>query len=115
MNVSPANSGYVNVGGVRLSSYPAYESLTPGTEVTLEAVPVLGYRFSSWSGDIGSLSKKAVIRANSDQMATMVTANFSLLIPSWLIATIATATAVAIILWWRRRRSEQVDPNLSIP
>lgn len=111
MDVSPSGGGYVNLEGVRLPSYPAYEPLKPDTEVTLEAMPALGYRFSSWSGDINNVSEVVVITAGSDQM---ITANFSRIISNWLIATIATVTTVAVILGWRRRRREHVAPNIPV-
>ena len=112
MDVSPNRGGHVIFHEVReLSSYPSYEPLWPGEEVTIEAVPTLGYRFTYWSREIHSSKQREVysteritkVKAGSDNW---ITANFSQIIPNWLIAVIAIAIATPLLIRWRRKRRE---------
>ena len=49
-SASPSAAGYVAV-------YPLGGKYAPGVELTLQAVPNLGYRFVTWSGDISGTDK----------------------------------------------------------
>jgi hypothetical protein len=95
VEVSPANGGHVASNGVRLSPYPAYQPLLPDEEITLEPVPALGYRFSGWSGSISSSDRLLYIKAGKDRS---ITANFSRIVPDWLIAVITAAVVIPLLL-----------------
>jgi hypothetical protein len=75
--------------------------------VTLEAVPAPGYRFDNWSGGISSSERLIIIKAGKDRT---VTANFSRIIPIWLVAIIATA-AIPLVIFIRRRKLAQTSPE----
>jgi hypothetical protein len=81
-------------------SFPAASTFPYGTDVIVEAVPALGYRFDNWSGDLEGNTKSITVRVGPSKR---VQANFVQLIPNWLIAIIATATAVPFLVRWRRR------------
>jgi hypothetical protein len=128
--VSPGNSGHVELGcppgeclvgleGYRLvpdprasGPVPAVQPLPLGTEVNLSAVPAFGYRFDGWSGDITSDSRE--ISAKLGQ-TTRLTANFSPLMPFWLIPIIAAAVAISLLLLLRRRRARRTLPESEPP
>ena len=110
VDVSPGIGGHVIFHGVKeLKSYPSYEPLWPGEELTIEAVPTLGYRFNYWSREIRSINQREVystsriasVKAGSDNW---ITANFSTILPGWLIAVIAVSITVPFLLRWRIRR-----------
>jgi hypothetical protein len=112
VDVSPGTGGHVIFHDVKeLTSYPAYEPLWPGEEVTIEAVPTLGYRFSYWSreiysthqSEIYSTSRITTVKAGSDNW---LTANFSPILPGWLIAVIVVSITVPLLLRRRIRRSK---------
>lgn len=112
MDVSPGIGGHVIFHGVKeLTSYPSYEPLWPGKEVTIEAVPTLGYRFNYWSREIRSINQREIystnriakVKAGSDNW---ITANFSPILPGWLIAVIVVSITVPLLLRWRIRRSK---------
>ena len=114
VDVSPNRGGHVIFHNVKeLSSYPSYEPLWPGEEVTLEAVPTLGYRFNYWSREIHSINQREIystnritkVKAGSDNW---ITANFSPVIPGWLIAVIVISITVPILLRRRTRRSKHL-------
>ena len=54
MNVSPNNSGTIEVDGVAPVLYPWEDTFLSDTTVTLEAIPGTGYAFSNWSGSVWS-------------------------------------------------------------
>jgi len=58
-------------GSISLS--PAGGTYTSGTQVTLTAVPLSGYQFTHWSGDVSSTSPTITITVDSSKS---VTANF---------------------------------------
>ena len=114
VDVSPGIGGHVIFHGVKeLKSYPSYEPLWPGEEVTIEAVPTLGYRFNYWSREIRSINQREIystnritkVKAGSDNW---VTANFSPILPGWLTAVIVVSIAVPFLLRWRIRRSKSL-------
>jgi len=98
----------VKMGEYQLSSYPAYNPLERNAEVVLEAVSAPGYRFDNWSGAISTSTNIVSIKANKDKM---VTANFSRIIPNWLIAIITAAITIPLLLRWRVARSKQDIPK----
>jgi hypothetical protein len=86
-----------------LPSYPDGRSYQSGTNVVVEAIPAPGYRFIRWSGDTEGTTKSITLQIDR-RMA--IQANFTRIVPNWLIAIIATAIAVPLLLRWRRRRSK---------
>lgn len=108
MHVSPGNGGRVVYNGTKLPSYPSYVPISPDCETVLEAVPTIGYRFDNWTGEIYDANPKAIfetsrlinIAAGADKL---ITANFSPILPSWLITVIVVAIAVPLLVRWRRR------------
>jgi len=105
--VSPGNGGHVNQEGYRLSGNPSVQPLPLDREVELKAVPAFGYRFDGWSGDIASDSREVVARLD---LTTRLTANFSLVVPHWVMAIVIVAVAVPLLLLWRRRRARRALP-----
>ncbi len=104
MYVSPDKGGHVNQDGSRLSVNPSVQSGLVDTEVHLNAVPAFGYRFDGWSGDIASDSREIVIRLD---VFTKLTANFSPLMPRWVITIIIAAAAIPLLFLWRRQRARR--------
>jgi len=74
VNVSPSGSGDVEVDGTTPSSYPYTEDFTEDSSVDLEAVPVSGYEFDHWSGDLTGSTNPDTITMNSNKS---ITANFA--------------------------------------
>ena len=112
VDISPSIGGHVIFHGVKeLTSYPSYEPLWPGEEVIIEAVPALGYRFKYWSREIHSTKQReiystkriTIVKAGSDNW---ITANFSPILPDWLIAVIVVSITVPFLLRRRIRRSK---------
>ena len=101
MYVSPPNSGRVSFGGLPQSRNPAIKAFPRGTDVVVEAMPVFGYRFGNWSGDIEGNDRAFNVRIDNTKT---VTANFYRIIPNWLIAIIVVGIAAPLLLRWRRRR-----------
>jgi len=117
VDVSPSSGGHVIFHGVKeLTAYPSYEPLWPGEEVTIEAVPTLGYRFKYWSREIHSIKQReiystnriTIVKAGNDNW---ITANFSPILPGWLIAVIAVSITVPFLLRRRIRRSKYLTPT----
>jgi len=106
--VSPGLGGHISQDGIRPSSYPYVQYFPPGTEVSLEAVPSLGYRFDSWSGDVSDKDSTIYLTLDSDKR---VTATFSRIIPDWLIAIIVVAIVVPLLIRWRRRTTKPPLPT----
>ncbi len=107
MYVSPGNGGHVDQEGYRLSGNPSVQPLPLDGEVNLKAVPAFGYRFDGWSGDVAGDSPEVVAKL---ELTTRLTANFSPVMPLWLIPVIAAAVAVPLLLLWRRRRARRTLP-----
>jgi len=124
--VSPGNSGhveldcqptgacYIELEGYWLTtdprapaSAPAVQHLPLGTEVRLSAVPALGYRFDGWSGDIVSSDPQITATLG---FSTRLTANFSPIIPLWVIPIASAAITIPLVLLRRRRRARQNPP-----
>ena len=105
MYVSPASGGHVIRDGVKLASYPSYYPYKPDENVTLVAVPAIGYRFDNWSGGISSSERSISIITDDDKV---ITANFSRIVPNWLVAIIVVVITTALLLRWQRRRLKQL-------
>jgi hypothetical protein len=73
VDVSPS-VGKVKVGQAVPSSYPGTFTFTDSALVQLEAVPVSGYSFENWSGDLNSTANPITILVDCDKN---ITANFS--------------------------------------
>jgi hypothetical protein len=71
-----------------------------GTEIRLSAVPAFGYRFDGWRGDIVSSDPQVTATLG---LTTRLTANFSLVMPLWVIPVAAAITIPLVLLWWQRR------------
>jgi hypothetical protein len=108
LDCRPIGSCYVELEGYRLTadprasvSAPAVQHLPLGTEIRLSAVPAFGYRFDGWSGDIVSSDPQVAATLG---LTTRLTANFSLVMPLWVIPIAAAAIAIPLVLlWWHRR------------
>ena len=118
VDVSPGAGGHVIFNEViELESYPSYEPLWPGEEVTIEAVPSLGYRFNYWSREIHSINQTEIystnriikLKAGSDRW---ITAHFSPILPGWLIAVIVVSIIVPFLLRRRIRRSKLLTQTI---
>lgn len=80
VEASPPEGGSVDADP-DLEAYPA------GTEVTLEATPAEGWRFTGWSGALTSSENPLTITINSD---TKLAANFEKIIESYTLTTSAS-------------------------
>ena len=74
MNVEPSGGGTIEVAEIIVSSYPYNLVFRNGTSVRLEAVPVSGYHFKNWSGDLSGTTNPTTILMDCDKN---ITANFS--------------------------------------
>ncbi len=74
MNVEPGGGGTIEVEHTAIFSYPDTLSFRSGLSVRLEAVPVSGYRFKNWSGDLSGTTNPTTILIDCDKK---LTANFS--------------------------------------
>ena len=72
MNVSPGGYGRVLVDGVAPDSYPADLEFESGEAVTVEAVPVPGYRFDGWGGDLSGITNPATLVIDCNKTVTAV-------------------------------------------
>ena len=70
MDVDPGLSGRVTLDGVSLCSYPETHTIKDGSYVTFEAIPALGFRFDSWSGDITGSENPAEVRIYHNMIVT---------------------------------------------
>jgi hypothetical protein len=111
LDCQPIGSCYIELEGYRLTadprasaSAPAVQHLPLGTEVRLSAVPAFGYRFDGWSGDIVSSDPQITAALG---LTNRLTANFSPVMPLWVIPVAAAAIAIPLVLLWRRRRARQ--------
>lgn len=93
-----------------LPSYPDGRFYQSGTNVVVEAIPAPGYRFIRWGGDVEGTTKSITLRIDRSMV---IQANFTRIFPSWLIAIIVAATAVPLLLRWRRRRLKRSITNLN--
>ncbi|MBF0227067.1 MAG: hypothetical protein HQK76_16610 [Desulfobacterales bacterium] len=75
MNVSPANSGSVNVSGSITYSNSPYYTIVSNTDAKLEAFPAKGYKFVGWSGDLSGSLNPAYVSFTCDKI---ITANFTI-------------------------------------
>lgn len=89
ITVNPPNTGVVNKN-------PNYQWYYPNTEVELQAVPLEGYKFTSWSGDIQSTSNPITIFMDSDKN---ITANFEEMPQEEYLLVIQLVPSTASALW----------------
>ena len=66
VDVSPSGGGDVEVKGRVPGSYPAKRTVTKGSRVHLEAQPVPGYYFVSWSGDLIGNENPTDVKINTN-------------------------------------------------
>ena len=107
LDCQPIGSCYVELEGYRLTadprapdSAPVVQHLPLGTEIRLSAVPAFGYRFDGWGGDIVSSDPQVTATLG---LITRLTANFSPVMPVWVVPIATAAVAVSLmLLWWRR-------------
>ena len=111
LDCQPIGSCYVELEDYRLTtdprapaSAPAVQHLPLGTEIRLSAVPEFGYRFDGWSGDIVSSDPQVTAPLG---LMTRLTANFSPVMPVWVVPTATAAIAIPLVLLWWRRRARQ--------
>ena len=74
MDVSPSDSGTVEIDQTAPFSYPMTSTFRNGASVSLEAVPTSGYRFNNWGGDLSGSTNPTTIVMSCNKK---VTANFS--------------------------------------
>jgi uncharacterized repeat protein (TIGR02543 family) len=77
VTVSPAGYGTIMIDQTTASAYPATYTFSEGAQVNLEAVPVPGHRFDSWSGALSGSENPVTIVIDCNKN---VTANFSLVV-----------------------------------
>ena len=70
MDVSPNDSGTVEVDGSAQCSYPVTYSIEDGVSLNLEAVPEFGYRFANWSGDVTGSENPTRVRVYHNMVIT---------------------------------------------
>ena len=111
LDCQPIGSCYAKLEGYRLTadprapaSAPAVQHLPLGTEVRLSAVPAFGYRFDCWSGDI--VSSDSQVTATLGRI-NRLNANFSLVMPLWVIFIVVAAIAIPLVLLRLRRRARK--------
>ena len=68
-------------------------------------MPASGYHFDGWRGDIVSSDPQVTVTLS---LTTRLTANFSPVMPVWVVPVIATAIAIPLVLllWHRRARQD---------
>jgi len=76
VDVSPIDTGIVELFGVAAETYPALTTIIVESEIELEAVPAPGYQFDGWSGDITSKDNPLILVMDCSKV---VRANFSLI------------------------------------
>ncbi|MFC1956749.1 hypothetical protein ACFLVY_00410, partial [Chloroflexota bacterium] len=74
LDISPVASGVVNLNGTVLDSYPAIGRFYGKVVVTLEAIPITGYEFTHWSGDLVGVENPVSLTVSND---SLISANFS--------------------------------------
>ena len=73
VDVTPDGKGKVKVNGTASTSYPKNYTFAKGTNVTLKAEAVTGYKFNKWSGSITVTTNPTYIIISANKT---VTANF---------------------------------------
>ncbi len=91
MYVSQSESGTVRIGDITPSIYPATANFTNGTTVTFEAIPVAGYRFDGWMGDISGNTNPATVVMDCNKV---ITANFIRIVHTLTIQVSGNGTTV---------------------
>jgi hypothetical protein len=73
VNVSQSEGGAIKVEDETPPSYPYDFPYVNGTLVHVEAIPMAGYRFDSWSGDLSGNTNPATLLMTCNKI---ITANF---------------------------------------
>ncbi|MCX7956966.1 MAG: InlB B-repeat-containing protein [Endomicrobia bacterium] len=89
ITINPTNTGVVNKN-------PNYEWYYPNTVVQLQAVPLQGYKFTGWSGDVVSSSNPITIITDSNKN---IIANFQEFSQQSYTLTIQFSPQSASALW----------------
>jgi len=74
VDVGPGGNGSIELDGTALSSYPASSTFVYGASVNLEAIPVSGYEFAHWGGDLSGSTNPISIVMDGNKI---ITANFA--------------------------------------
>jgi uncharacterized repeat protein (TIGR02543 family) len=82
VNVSPTQGGTVTIDDTIPVTYPATKTVSNGTSIVLEAIPVEGYEFTGWSGDLISYENPVTLSmtCNMDVTASFSEKSFNLTI-----------------------------------
>ncbi len=96
MNVSPENSGTVKVNGADATSYPSVFNIALYSTATLEAIPALGYTFSSWSGNETGTANPTSLFVDCDKT---VTATFTPLMSKLYFPHVASQVGNSPDIW----------------
>jgi len=73
VNVTPNDGGAIKVNGTTYDSFPAYITVADNSTVLFEAIPIDGYEFVNWSGDLSGNENPTTDYVTCD---ITVTANF---------------------------------------
>jgi uncharacterized repeat protein (TIGR02543 family) len=95
VNVSPNDSGSIVVNRSVISVFPVIPSYDSGAEITLKALPVDGFKFDGWSGDVTGNDNPVTVIMDCNKT---VTANFSKNQSYWWIIYVVIAGVIFICL-----------------
>jgi uncharacterized repeat protein (TIGR02543 family) len=77
VEVTPHQGGTVKINGALQSSYPAYRTFVEETVIELEAQPLAGYEFVSWSGDLSGGENPISLEMDSAKVVTAIFTNIT--------------------------------------
>ena len=89
MDVSPGNSGVIQINQSASSSYPFTSTSSSGEAVSLEAVPAPGYRFDNWNGDLAGTNNPTTLVISCNKK---ITANFSRIMHNLAVQVIGSGS-----------------------
>ena len=99
------------VGGGSVTKDPDHDSYIPGDTVVIAAVPVDGWGFTEWSGDLtGNINPKIIVM-NNDIAVTATFERTSGSTYSWGIIIVAITFLVAITLIVARKQIFSKKPS----
>ena len=109
VDVSPLDSGNVEVDSAVSSSYPATYDYPAGETVSLKAIPSPGYRFVGWSGNLTGKSESTSIEMTCNKS---ITANFINLPSSpfawwWIVIGVVAIGLPIYFLTIRRSKAQE--------
>jgi uncharacterized repeat protein (TIGR02543 family) len=82
VDVSPSVGGILELNEAAQPSYPVTSTFISGESVYLKAMPVSGYRFNNWTGDLSGTTNPTSIVIDCNKK---ITANFSKVKTNWLL------------------------------